>query len=231
MIADYVRAKAIWQSDDDVSWLIDLDTIWFKPAAKDSTVQKAAADSGGHVFASFQAAQAFLGSAKDRQEFFKREFLKTPNDDLYLGTPFRLPVSSPFTLDFIKFFEARYITATPSISPKHKKYNENMKEFKRLLKLHKLQKAVVNWDVFSPLHYERRSKHCQTPKKSKTCSEEPWTDSVGCNNFWQSSRNKKQELPNIATSSPWDLVMQKAYATHLKLILRQCFSGMTSAVT
>ena len=83
---------------------MDCDTIWIQkwiPESEDHIVNF------GHCFGSMRSAPGSMcrGTLEHRAKYWKVNYLRVSGEPILLASPFRIPASSPFLKESIKFLE------------------------------------------------------------------------------------------------------------------------------
>jgi len=174
-LSDYIRIKRCWQSGGFV-W--DLDVLCLRPLPK----VVFSAPAWGHVFAS-ATAQAHRHGHAAQWKYWQVNFLRAPQDMLYLHTPACFPKGSPAAWQWVEWFEGRLKAARPL-----EDYRDSLRAVQEAMASYGLHDAVQDPVVFSPIPYwtrtsclqKRESPHWDLAAIESRC--------IAVNKYWQSQR-------------------------------------------
>lgn len=196
--------------------MVDLDTIWLSDPSSDSRIVEAVRLAAGHVFGSMRASSSWIAGPLSQEMYWQKFFLKTPGEQTYLATPFRIPANSIFLEKFLEQFEMNVLK---SASLPKMLYNSNMTTFRNLVFELALRGGVVDSEVFSPFDHALKNKVIDGSDVDVHFS-----SSVGVNNYWQSSRAKCEvSTLMVEHGSSWDKLLQAAIVTKLRPTKLQSF--------
>lgn len=88
------------------AWFIDCDTLWFQAVTSSKPTQLF-----GHCFASMDAASGSgcRGSQATRKLYWSKNYLRHPNEEIFLASPFRLPAKSPWAQEALELLNTNLV--------------------------------------------------------------------------------------------------------------------------
>ena len=194
-LSDYIRCLALIGGVDPSScgggWLVDGDTIWFRPAP---VLSVARPPNLGHWFGCCQAAKSIrIGGVfwdKARvSHYWGHNYLKTPSDFLHIGFPMAAPGNSPILARWRSLMEKELFGGlSPGIQQAAcpQRYNLFMTALQRVVRECGMEAAIAPARTCAP--WDRlKAAHAGDSAKRHLFNADALAGALCINSIWQSS--------------------------------------------
>lgn len=217
VLADFVLG--LWVYVNDGGWRFDGDCIVTR---KLPTLKVHDPPHYGHFVASMERHPCTRMSRDRWFALWEMEYLRNPQDKLYIATPAAFCAKSPLLLQYLKLLASTVMDPDVDLATvewakkedsKHRYYNIAMQALKKVFIDHGSD-AIVDAVVCSPFPYSLKEKTID-PSKNHLCKVERLKEATCVNCFLSSTKTastgaavmKRGSMDVVKSGSTWDIVL------------------------